>query len=515
MITQAANKENFASIPPETHASVVRELQNSLAHMEEYVRNEVSARGDWLKSILDGDSKDINAEAGYPNPITIEHYWQMFEREGIATRLVSMWPDFCWEDDPDIKENDKKRQTKFEKQIIELEEEHDIFHYMHRVDIASGIGSFGCLMFHLNDVLDPAQPVSGVTKDGDFSKVQEGLELTEITVHSEYEIRIGKYVRERGQRYGKPETYILKQYSPNQPVSSHNSNPNYEEIEIHWTRIIHVADNQVTSNLFGRPRMKNTYNRCYDIRKVLSGSGEMFWKGGFPGLSFEAHPDIVDAAQLNRKEIHKEFAAYFKELQRSLALMGGKVKVLSPNIADPDSHFMVQIKAIAATEGVPYRILLGSEAAQLASNQDVRNLNKRTIRRQKRQVTKSIIKPTLRRLQDLKILVPAKFYAEFNDIETLTEEDQASVIQRKTEALVRYRSLGGYDVLPPVDYFTKVWGWSQQEAEELRTILEELKENKETVLIPVPPQRDNNMNSSRPDGKEQEGQDGSSGDSTS
>ena len=69
--------------------------------------------------------------------------------------------------------------------------------------------------------------------------------------------------------------------------------------DVHWTRILHVADNRKTSEIFGMPRLHVVYNNVLEIKKITGSSGEMFYKGAYPGYAIEAVDDVTSGVQLD------------------------------------------------------------------------------------------------------------------------------------------------------------------------------------------------------------------------
>jgi hypothetical protein len=92
----------------------------------------------------------------------------------------------------------------------------------------------------------------------------------------------------RNPRWGQP---IMYRITLNDSRESHSGIglPN-ASIRVHWSRVIHLADNLGSSEIFGVPRMRPVLNRLLDLRKLYSGSAEMYWRGAFPGISLETNP---------------------------------------------------------------------------------------------------------------------------------------------------------------------------------------------------------------------------------
>jgi hypothetical protein len=222
-----------------------------------------------------------------------------------------------------------------------------------------------------------------------------------------------------------------------------------------------------------------------DLKKIVSGSGEMFWKGGFPGLSLETHPSIENAV-IDEEGIKKQVDDYQNGLQRYLALSGMAAKSLTPQVADPGGHVDVQIKLIAAALGVPWRVFVGSEQAQLASEQDTRAWNKRLTRRRNEYVTPFVVLPLIDRLQAFGVLPMVseknEVHVEWPDLHNPSEDEKAGVTEKKTNALAKYVQGGVDTLIPPFHYLTLILGMSDDEAQAVIDAATEQLDNEDGLL---------------------------------
>ena len=249
---------------------------------------------------------------------------------------------------------------------------------------------------------------------------------------------------------------------------------NEKSLDVHWTRVLHVADNCGMSRILGTPRMKVMFNRLLDIRKILGGSGEMFWKGGFPGLSFELAPGSnLDDSEVDKESIREELNNYMNGLQRYLALAGMSAKSLASEIADPTSHMREQIQALCISLGVPLRVFLGSEEAKIASTQDQRTWNKRLKRRQDEYLTPWLVRPLIQRLIDVGVLPkPEKFKVRWGDLNTTTDQERSANALTKTQAIAQYIQGNCDQVVPPKSFFKYILEMEEDEAEEIQNDLD-------------------------------------------
>lgn len=430
------------------------------------VMNYMLTRTAFLKSLIDQGKRDIDRECGYienPNP---DNYKALYAKEGIAARVVRVYPEESWQQDPEVVEGQSEEDTEFEKAWDKLVKEFNLYHYLYRADELSGIGRFGLLLIGIDDGRTLNLPIAGLDKLGNaIGDKQNTYKLTYLRPLDETVVKVAKYETDSSSpRFGKPTMYEVKFVGDE---GSETSSPT-KTLQVHWHRVIHVADNRVNSEIFGTPRMQEVYNRLYDLRKVLGGSGEMFWKGGFPGFSFETLPELGDV-QIDKKSLQDEFEQYQLGLQRFIALQGMTAKNLAPQVADPTAHMMAHLRAIAITLGVPHRILMGSEQAQLASSQDVDTWNKRLKRRQDKYISPCIIRPFVDRLIALGIMPKPKdaegYEVVWPDLGTPTDSEKADVGLKRAQALAAYINGSVEQIVGMKSFLTLILGMSTEEAD--------------------------------------------------
>lgn len=519
-------------------------------------------RSDFLRFLLDGP-RDIDGECNYPTWLTPDHYRQMYDREGIAKRVVACEPEECWKMRPEVMEDqDPNVSTPFEEALEQLSNQFNFWSMLLRVDILSGIGQYGVLLIGIDDGKDLAEPIDGVNDDGTFdpqsqepqdsfspSLTGEGLRPASAAVgmlygegasasmqgfvppddendakppdngnedeeepfdeeaedeqpeggeegaedentlaegpeqrqllqgwaprHKVLYLRAFSeevlWVRERevdptNPRYGLPKAYTIQfRDYPNWGIQSGE----IVSKQVHWSRIIHIADNRKMSEVYGTPRMQEVYNRLYDLRKIYASGGEGFWKGAFPGMAFEVNPDLVDqGATLDTASIRQEFEKYANGLQRFLAVQGVTTKTLPPMVVDPTGHVEAQLKAIAISKAIPYRVLFGSEMPALAGTQDMRAWNSRVGRRQTEYLTPMVIRPFIDRLIGLGVLPqPRQYHVVWPDLNQLTGMDKAQVAASQTMTLQSYVNGNVSQMVEPKSFLTEVMGFSMEKAE--------------------------------------------------
>lgn len=434
-------------------------------------QNALLTRAGLLNQLID-PQRNIDKECGYPLDISIEDYKLLYDREGIAARVVSVYPEECWKYDPSIVETEEAVETDFEAAWNELVDKFNVWHYLQRIDELSGVGHFGVLLLGVDDGKQLHEPIEGIADDS-TRQSDHDRSLLYLRPFPESYVQVESYEGDpTNPRFGKPKFYNLKfQDHTANPSSVQASPEDTTTKKVHWHRVIHVADNRKSSEVFGTPRMKPVFNRLYDLRKVLSGSGEMFWKGAFPGYTFEVNPEYLEqGGEVDTKSMREEFEKYSNSLQRYMALTGVSAKSLAPQVSDPGPHMMAHLKSICISLSIPWRIFLGSEEAKLASNQDTKAWNGRLANRQTKYVGPLIIREFVDRLVALSIMPePSEdgYKVTFQDLNAATDAERADVAVKQTDALSKYIAGGVDTLIPPKEYFMHILNLSQEEADGL------------------------------------------------
>ena len=418
------------------------------------------SRADLLRELTTGRNKDIEVECGYPTDISITDYVHMFTRNAVGTRVVRLMPEESWNTPPEIYESEKPNDTAFEKAVKVLVKDKNIFYILKRADILSGVGRFGIILLGLNDGGKLSDPVKGINpKTGEKAGNVEH-KLLFIRCFDESVVDINQLESDvHSPRYGMPLLYTIRFTDNVTGTSTINSQ------SVHWTRLIHLADNRDNSDIFGQPRMKPVYNNLLDLVKTRGGSGEMFWKGGFPGISFETVPGMEDAT-IDQTGLRLEMTNYMEGLQRYIALEGLSAKSLAVQVADPTGHIKANLQEICVALGCPMRIFIGTEAAQLASTQDKDTWSNRLMLRRNEYLSSMVIRPFFDRLMMFGILPEVKeYYVWWPDLNAPTGKDRATIGDLQTTALTKYVAGGVSAFFPPKEFLTMVLGYTDEEAQ--------------------------------------------------
>jgi hypothetical protein len=223
--------------------------------------------------------------------------------------------------------------------------------------------------------------------------------------------------------------------------------------------------------------MEDVYNRLLDLRKVAGGSGEMFWKGGFPGLSFEVDPKHGDFNEEERTALREDVRAYADGLQRYITMVGVSVKSLAPQVADPTNHTKNLLMLIAITKGIPMQSFMGSQQGQLDSPQDTITWRERITLRKERHVTPNILRPTIDRFIQYGAIPapteqldqPLPYVIRWEPMDLLSQVERAQFAKDMSEAIARYSTSGSEALMPRGEYFGKILGFTAQQVKAIES----------------------------------------------
>lgn len=430
-----------------------------------------TSRSEWLRNLLlGGVVRDIDKECGHPYTVTVDDCYRAYRRGDVAARVVEIYPDESWCEDPQIYETEDQKETEFEKRWQELVETLPIFPVLHRADVLCGIGRFGVILLGIDDGQELDKPIAAINEKGEPVGTPEH-KLLYMRPLDETVVKVKETQRDvSNPRYGLPTFYEVMFSEPNPATdTSTSAPPATRPVNVHWSRVIHLADNRFNSEVYGMPRLERVFNRMLDLKKIAGGSGEMFWKGGFPGLSLETQPGLGDDVELDTEKTKEELLKYMEGLQRYIATTNMTAKSLLVQVADPSPHAMLQLKLIAIAMAVPWRVFAGSEQAQLASEQDTRAWNKRLNRRREEYLSPFVIRPFVDRLIRLGVLPnPGEgFIVDWGDLNAPSDKEQAEVAKVQTEALANYTQKGVDLLIPPFLFLTLVMGYSDEEAKSI------------------------------------------------
>lgn len=349
---------------------------------------------------------------------------------------------------------------------------------------------FGTQFSPMNPPKPPPSSSSGSDLKGDAAKGSRSTGVPErrllfLRVFDESLVQVVQYEASvRNSRFGQP---IMYRITLNDPRTPHTGiGLPLATVRVHWSRVIHLADNLGPSEIFGVPRQRPVWNRLLDLDRFYGGSAQMYWQGAFPGLSLETNPQLGGDVIIDKDKVTQMMQDYAAgvgdhgSLARWLLLVGIQAKSLAPQVVDPSPQIASQLEAICIELKVPVRVFKGSERGELASSQDDSAWNDRLKNRQYLYLNPKVLAPFIDRLIMLGVLPePEGYSVQWPDLDSNTDVQKAGIALQKTQAVAAYVAGNVESLIPPADYLVRVLGFDEEEVEEMLAAAEEAQEEKQ------------------------------------
>lgn len=390
-----------------------------------------------------GGERDLYEVLGYPRHVEVNAMAALYNRQDIAARVVDAYPDATWREEPHVKGT-----PEFVEAFQQLCKTARLWRMFHRLDRVTGLGHYGVLFLGLDGGEQPHLPATG----NDYN-------LLYLQPHSERTAQITRWEDDPSSpRYGKPLMYRLTT-----GVNWTGAGAGQKTLNVHHSRVVHVAERPMEDESIGTPRLEGVFNRLMDLDKLLGGSAEMYWQNVAMLLAFMADSEAEFEPE-DKAEMEQQIEEMQHGLRRSLRLRGMTAQQLAPGLqgSDPTGQIDKQIEVIGGTKGIPKRLLTGSERGELASSQDENNWAGRVAERREQFAGPSIVEEFIKKGATLGFL-PTGFKEVFwDEQDTLGEEVRANIADRKASALQRYAATPGSELIVSPEEFRS---WLGEEAD--------------------------------------------------
>lgn len=393
-----------------------------------------------------GGERDLYEVMGYPRHLDPEQYVQAYLRQDIAGRILDAFPDATWREPPAMLGGET-----FTADWKALEKRFNIWRAFHRLDRLMGMGHYGVLLLGL----DGGEPTYKPAQGSDYN-------LIYLQPHSERTAQITQWEdNPTSARFGLPKMYRITT-----GVNWTGSGAGQKSINVHHSRVIHVAERALEDISIGTPRLERVFNRLMDLDKLLGGSAEMYWQNVAMMMALisngETPLEPEDAADM--KDQLEEMQ---NQLRRFLTLQNVDAKNLAPGLqgASPGEHIEWQLKIVAGAVGIPQRLLIGNEAGELASSQDETSWESRVAERREQLAGPSIVEEFVKRGERLGFLPNGFTEVEWPESDSLGEAGRAEIALKKSQALQAYMGTPGADLVAPAPMFLKWLGEDPADAE--------------------------------------------------
>ena len=390
-------------------------------------------RSSWARRAgisFDG-KRDLWKVLGYPDEIQPKDYRAQFERGGIAARIVEVIAESTWRGGAEVVEDpDPQVETAFEKEFKALNKRLKILNAAMKADKLAGLGQYSGMLIGTTGAME-SQVLRRTADEILYLKPygQEELKLYDINVNT------------KDPRFGQPATYKFKLETP---LQAGQNRATFERI-VHWSRVIHVADNTLDDDTTGLPRLQRVWNLLMNLDKVTGGGSEAFWLRANQGTQFNLDKD-VELSEENEKKLKDEIDEFANGIRRYVRTRGMEMETHGSDVADFAQPADAVLTQIAAAIGIPKRILLGSERGDLASSQDKGHWDDFVSDRRTRFAGPVVLETLINRFIEWGVLPePKQYVVDWPQIKNLDEKGRADVANILSKV---NKQAGGVVLLP-------------------------------------------------------------------
>ena len=381
-----------------------------------------------------GGLRDLWPTLGYRDEADVETYLSFYNRGDIASAIIDIPPNTTWRFAPELRlEEDEDGGETFLTAVTELDVRVGLWSKMAQVDRLSGIGRFGILLIG-------ARGDAGTEELKDpLTGLRDLKDVLFLRAFHEGAVRIDKWVVDPfDERFGLPEMYKID-FNKGDDIGAKSD-------LVHWSRVIHVAENLIDDETYGTPRLQRVLNKLDDLNKLIGASAEIFWLAVAGILHADIDPDVdVDPADMEQFET--DLIEAMQGIRRIVQTRGVTLnRVGSTGSIDPSPTYQALVQLISATAGIPERVLFGSERGELASTQDQRQWHATIASRQNNHAEPNIIRAFFNRLEALGVKLP-KFEIVWEPLDSPTELELSEIVVNRSKAAIALAPGGQPDLL--------------------------------------------------------------------
>lgn len=442
-----------------------------------------------------GGDRDIYKALGYPTNITYADYAVRYIRQDMAKAIIDRPAKLTWQGGLIIQESKEKQDTELEKAWLKLRNKFKLQNIFSRGDRLAGIGCYSVLLLGLDDVKkveDWVNPISVGTR-----------KLLYVKPYGEGNAPIVTYETDtKSERFGYPLFYEIRTSSETGSTGSNTATVSPQNVKVHHSRIIHIVDDILESDIMGIPRLEAVFNRLMDLEKLIGGSAEMYWRGARPGYQGKVDKDYQLTPE-TQADLQNQIDEYENNLRRMLVNEGVTYEELKQQISEPGNHVDIQIQMISAVTGIPKRILTGSERGELSSDQDATEIKVYIQNRREEHAETHIVRPFIDWCISHDILPKPSsedYSIVWNDLFAQSEKQLVDIGRARSEALRNYTtSPMAMDMMPPsafiefflglkpnqMDLITEIIGKNMDDDMESKLDELEADQQKQVPVVPV------------------------------
>jgi hypothetical protein len=408
--------------------------------------------GSIFPGFFPGMKHDVYADFGYPDQITFDLLYQMYQRNSLAKAAVDKTGRKTWQDPPwllekprDGSEGAVKKETRLEKAIRQRFSEIRFWTKLMEADRRSLVGRFGAVILRIADGKKTEEPLT---------KVRGGLDaLIDVIPVWEGQLRVTQWDTDTmSLTYGDP---LMFEYNEGLVGLGEGASPAEQgrnrRLTVHPSRLIIWS---MDGTMFAEPSLKAGFNDLITLEKIVGAGGEGFWKNAkqAPILEMDKEADIAKMARAMGVPVEKiadvmneQAANWQKGFDELLMLQGMTAKLPKIVLPDPEHYYMNSLQSFAASFDIPLKVLVGTQTGERASSEDASQWNQTCNFRRKNTIIPNILL-IVKRLEDCGVLKEnPEWFVDWTD---LTESTMLDKIDRAGKMAKVNKDFGDIVFLP-------------------------------------------------------------------
>lgn len=387
------------------------------------------------------NQRDIYSIYGYPRKISFNDMWLYSRRHGIANRITHGVAKSCWRDGFELFEDSEDDSGQVLEDELNKLKKSGLNKAIEQADILNRIGKFSVLFIGVPDGKDPKEPlgkVSGGKLDQVYFKAfaYDGIQITQQVTDA------------KDPRFGLPEMYQVQKISR----GDLEKDTQQSSMQVHWTRIVHINEEALDSDIEGMGQLEPIFNRILDLDKTTGGAAEAYFRNARGKIAYEIDKDFAPTLLKDQgaKDAFdkgaKEFTNQWKDF---VVASGAKVSSIDTPQYTPKDTVLAALWEISGYSGIAIRILTGEGAGQLAGSEDQLSYNALISGRQFVFCGPVIVFGALQILQNAGMIdLPEDYDIRFPVQQAVTEAQESEINNKKADTIskiVSSASLPGGD----------------------------------------------------------------------
>jgi hypothetical protein len=370
---------------------------------------------------------NIYLDFGYPQSLDFFKFWNMYRRLGIAKNIVELPVETSWMTEPCI-EGPEAFKTEVDKLIEQLR----LWQRLKGLDNRQRVGRYAGLFVRVRDNKKPDQPIEG--KLNGVGSVMQVVPL--------YEGQLEVLETDNdptSERYTLPKMYLFQGAG----VGDRNEKQG-DSFSIHPDRIISAAEGADNGGIYGIPALEGCYNSLMDIRKVIGGGAEGFYKNAAQNIMFE----LKDAASAkNNADLLEKFNEQYDEFsrnrfRRAMWTPGLEAKTLDSTMIQSKEFFNNALNDCAASSKIPATLLVGQQTGRLASQEDSRGFLA-GINSRRQNFVSEMVMDTIDWFVKYGVLPAAEYEVEWDDLLALSDQEKLDNALKMADTNAKQFQSGG------------------------------------------------------------------------